>query len=40
MLLNFYASYKIDKQIDHPLLGSLSCSGMKDAYQKCHELIA
>ena len=40
MLLNVLSTFKIDKNIDHKLLGTISCSGTKDAYIKCHELIA
>ena len=40
MILNVLSAYKADKTLDHPLLGTVSCSGSRDAYQKCHELIA
>jgi hypothetical protein len=39
MLLNILSVVGNDKYIEHPQLGSVSCSGFYEAFKKCHKLL-
>jgi len=39
MMLNLLSVVGNDKFIEHPVLGSVSCSGMYEAFKRCNELL-
>lgn len=39
MLLSLYSLYKPDKYIEHPIIGTVTCSGYLEAFKKCSELL-
>ena len=39
MMLNLLSIVSSDKYLEHPLLGSISCSGTYEAFKRCHELL-
>ena len=39
MLLSVLNLVGNDKFIEHPVIGSVSCSGMYEAFKRCHELL-
>ncbi len=39
MMLNLLSVVGNDKFIEHPVLGSISCGGMYEAFKRCNELL-
>jgi len=38
-MLSLYSMIKRDKYIEHPVMGSVTCSGFLDGFKKCSDLL-
>ena len=39
MILNLLSTVGNDKYVEHPVLGTISCSGLYQGYKRCNEFL-